>query len=271
MKNIWIFCLAFHLLFVGSSFANSDSSESLKVTKPKGKENVVYKPEGWSFDVGGQYTWMSFTSPPTFSGSTGGALARITYQKQNSFFGQVRTVYNNGNLSSSTNEASESESYTEAVAGYCFRLSKMESPYLWTFTPYAGIGMEFLTEHRTSYTTDSELFVPSIKMRYQLYYAVAGLDIHCTVKKWSFGVQGDVIPSFQEYLTIGGLSESAWKLKQRVGFDVRLPAAYQMVKNYWVELAPYYRLLGIGNSGVLGLPSRNLHQWGAFVTFRFFI
>jgi hypothetical protein len=130
--------------------------------------------------------------------------------------------------------------------------------------------MEFLTEHRDSYTDDG-LFVPSIKMRYQLYYALGGIDIHCKVKKWSFGVQGDVFPTFQQYLTVGGLSEAAWKLKQRVGFDVRLPGAYMMAKNTWIELTPYYRLLGIGNSDVLSLPARNLHQWGAFVTFRFSI
>jgi hypothetical protein len=280
MKNKWIFCLGLSLLFASSGYAitrpeypKSALANGAAPAKeePAKKPSEAPKPEGWSFDIGGQYTWMSFTSPPTFTGSTGGAHARITYQRPNMYFGQVRTIYNNGNLTSSTNSASESESYTEAVAGYCFRLSKMTSCYLWTLTPYAGLGLEFLTEHRTSYTTDEGLFVPSIKLRYQLYYAVGGLDVHCSVKRWSFGVQGDIIPSFQEYLTVGGLSEAAWKLKHRVGFDVRTPVAFRMVKNIWIEGTPYYRLLPIGNSSVLSLPARNLHQWGAFITFRFFI
>ena len=79
-----------------------------------------YKPQGWSFDIGGDYTWMSFSSPPTFSGSTGGVVGKLTYEEPRAFFGQARSVYNLGRLSSSKNKTSFREWYSEFVGGYCF-------------------------------------------------------------------------------------------------------------------------------------------------------
>ena len=67
------------------------------------KNDCIENPEGWSFDLGGTYTWMSFTTPPTYSGSTGGILGKVTYQQPWAFFGQARSFYNLGTLSSSLN------------------------------------------------------------------------------------------------------------------------------------------------------------------------
>src|SRR5271154_4279474 len=104
------------------------------------------RPQGWSFDIGGTYTWMSFTTPPTFSGSTGGVLGKVTYQVPDSFFGQARSYYNIGPLSSSVNKTSFQESYSEFVAGYCVTALKN-----WTITPYVGLGFDFLFDDRTGY------------------------------------------------------------------------------------------------------------------------
>ena len=81
------------LSFAGSASAQEPSEQ-------------LAKPEGWSLDVGGTYTWMSFTTPPTYSGSTGGIQGKITYQKPWAFFGQARSFYNLGTLSSSLNNGS---------------------------------------------------------------------------------------------------------------------------------------------------------------------
>jgi hypothetical protein len=256
MKNNWVFYLALPLLIASSGYTDNHTQENCDLLAA----------QGWSLDLGGQYTWMSFTTPPTFTGSTGGAHTRITYQKSDSFFGQIRSIYNVGSLTSSEGSSDESELYTELLGGYCFRLSQIGRASLWTCTPYAGIGLDFLNDHKSAHAS-----ISAIKLKYQLYYVLAGLDIHYTEKNWSVGAQADCFPTFRQYLSIGGLPGAGWKMNQRVGFAVRLPTAYRLGKNIWLEAAPYYRLLPIGASGVLGLPSRNLHQWGGFVTFRFYL
>ncbi len=85
------------------------------------------------------------------------------------------------------------------------------------------------------------------------------------------GFQLDCLPTFNQYLKIKGLSGSAWVLKNRTGAGVHIPVAYRYVKNFWLEFAPYYRFLPIGASHTLGLHKRNLNEWGAFLTFRFFL
>lgn len=218
-------------------------------------------PQGWSFDLGGQYTWMSFTSPPTFTGSTGGVQGKITYQEPQAFFGQLRSIYNLGSLSSAQTTSHDHEWYTEFVAGYCFRALSC-----WTITPYAGVGLDFLHDHKEGYSV-----VAPIGLNYRSYYALFGFDTHYTWDNWYLGLQADCLPVFHQYLSIGGLPGVAWKMDERVGVAVRLPAGCRLYRGIWLELAPYYRLLPIGDSSVLVMPERTLNQWGAFLTFRFFL
>ena len=256
MKNLqYIFVLS--SIINACAFADSSSTGyNEKATTP-----IDSAPQGWSLDIGGQYTWMSFTTPPTYKGSTGGAIGKLTFQEPKSFFGELRSVYNNGPLSSSMNSTRDSEWYSEFVGGYCFSLC----PH-WTITPYAGMGFDFLTDHQSAYSS-----ISSIRLKYKLYYAVAGFDTHYTWNNWSFGAQVDCLPTFNQYLSITGLPGIAWKLQQRVGVAVRLPVGYKFTKNIGLELAPYYRLLPIGASSELDLPHRNLNQWGSFLTLRFFL
>lgn len=224
-------------------------------------QDNIEKPQGWSFDIGGTYTWMSFSTPPTYSGSTGGFLGKLSYQSPNAFFGQARSYYNLGSLSGSSKKTRFNEWYTELVGGYCF--SALEN---WTITPYVGIGLDFLSDHHKRHST-----ISSIHLKYDIYYAVAGLETHYTWQNWMLGLQVDALPTFNQYLIIKGLPGAAWTLKNRIGADVQLPVAYRYVKNYWVEFVPYYRFLPIGASHTLDLGKRNLNQWGAFVIFRFYL
>lgn len=256
MKN-WQYL--FILSSIVNVFAVADS------TPPLHEEEIIpsntLNNQGWSLDLGGQYTWMSFTTPPTYKGSTGGAVLKLGYQKPESFFGQLRSIYNNGSLSSKMNSTKDSEWYSEFVGGYCFSVCNN-----WTITPYAGMGFDFLMDHQRAYSS-----ISSIQLKYKIYYAVAGLDTRYSWKDWSLGAQVDCLPTFNQYLSIEGLSGIAWKLQSRVGVAVRLPIGYNLTKNIQIELAPYYRLLPIGASSVLELPHRNLNQWGSFLTFRFFL
>jgi len=224
-------------------------------------QNNTYKPQGWSLDIGGTYTWMSFSTPPTYSGNTGGFLGKLSYQSPKAFFGQARSYYNLGPLSSSSNKTRFNEWYTELVGGYCFSALKN-----WTITPYIGIGLDFLSDHHKGHST-----ISPIHLKYDIYYAVAGLETHYAWQNWMLGLQVDALPTFNQYLIIKGLSGAAWTLKNRTGADVQLPVAYRYVKNYWLEFVPYYRFLPIGASHALGLDKRNLNQWGAFVIFRFYL
>ena len=240
----------------------ADASEA---KKKEGKEapqsEVVLEPFGWSFDLGGQYTWMNFTTPPTFTGSTGGPQGKIAYQKPFAFFGQIRSVYNIGSLSSAQTRSSDNEWYTEITAGYCC----VGCPH-WTITPYAGVGLDFLNDHKDAYSTLS-----SIRLHYRSYYAIGGFETRYLWKNWYLALQADCLAVFHQYLSIGSLNGAAYKMDQRLGATVRLPAGCRLSKNIWLELAPYYRLLPIGASSVLELPERALNQWGAFLSFRFFL
>ncbi len=235
-------------------------TSALFATAPK-DQCPTKMPQGWSFDLGGGYTWMSISTPPTYSGSTGDILAKISYQQPNTFFGQARSIYNIGPLSSSLNQTGFHESYTEFVGGYC--ISALNH---WTITPYAGIGLEFLSDHHTRYAS-----VAPIRLSYSIYYVLAGFETHYVWQDWMFGLQFDCLPTFNQYLKVESLSEAAWILKNRTGVAVHIPVAYRYTRNFWLEMAPYYRLLPIGASDSLSLTERDLNQWGAFVTLRFFL
>jgi hypothetical protein len=261
MKRLLSMALCSASVVFAGTFKNQEISQC-NPPKQEGKsQRLCFKPQGWSFDIGGSYTWMSFSTPPTFSGSTGGVLGKITYQVPDSYFGQIRSYYNIGPLSSSTNKTSFQESYSEFLAGYC--ITAVQN---WTITPYAGLGFDFLFDDRTGYGS-----IAPIDLKYTIYYAIAGFETHYTWRDWMLGLQFDCFPTFNQYLKVGGLSGAAWTLKNRVGAEVQLPFAYRYARNYWLEFAPYYRFFPIGTSSILGLPARDLNQWGIFVTFRFFL
>ena len=136
----------------------------------------------------------------------------------------------------------------------------------WTITPYAGLGFDFLFDDHTGYAS-----ISPIELDYTIYYAIAGVETHYVWPDWMLGFRLDCLPTSNQYLRVESLSEAAWVLKNRTGVAAQLPFAYRYAMNYWLEFAPYYRFLPLGASSTLGLPERNLHQWGAFVTFRFFL
>jgi hypothetical protein len=253
-QHNWRWFLSMILFSASAVFADTSKEQETPQTN-------VNKPQGWSFDIGGAYTWMSFSTPPTYSGNTGAILGRLSYQQPKAFFGGARSVYNLGTLSSSVNKTKLRESYTEFVGGYCF--SAHEN---WTITPYVGLGFDFLSDHHTRHHN-----IAPIHLKYTIYYAVAGLETHYAWDNWKLGLQVDCLPTFNQYLKVKSLPGAAWILKNRTGVAVQLPVAYRYVRNFWLEFAPYYRLLPIGSSGTLGLPKRDLSQWGAFLTFRFFL
>lgn len=249
--------IATFLFLVATAFGNIDKYEE----DPVCGCSCMDLPEGWSFDIGGTYSYMTFSTPPTYKGSTGGVLGKITYQMPDSYFGQARSYYNIGPLKSSVNKSSFQESYSEFVGGYC--ICALPG---WTITPYAGLGFDFLFDNHTGYGS-----VAPIKLQYTIYYAIAGLETHYTWDHWTLGLRLDCIPTFNQYLRVRTLSEAAWVLKNRVGVEVEIPFSYEYARKCWIEFAPYYRLLPIGSSKALVLPHRDLNQWGAFVTFRFFL
>lgn len=218
-------------------------------------------PYGWSFEFGGQYTWMSLTTPPTFHGNTGGVEGQIGYQIPWAFYGNLRSVYNIGPFSSSQRDSSDNEWYTEIVGGYC-----CSSCLVWVVTPYAGVALDFYNDHQKAYS----IFAP-VTLHYRSYYAIFGVDVRYVQPNWYIALQADCLPVFHQYLSIGGLSGTAYKMDQRVGAAVRLPVAWRLPYNIWVELTPYYRLLPIGRSSELSLPERTLNQWGAFLSWRYYL
>ena len=230
--------------------------------KPQGEpQRLCFMPQGWSFDIGGSlHLDLIFNSSYLFR-----KHRRLSGQDHVSsaqfFFGQARSYYNIGPLSSSVNSTSFQESYSEFVGGYC--ITAMPN---WTITPYAGLGFDFLFDDRTGYAS-----IAPIDLKYTVYYAIAGFETHYAWQNWKLGLQFDCLPTFNQYLKIGGLSGAAWTLKNRVGAEVQVPFAYRYARNYWLEFAPYYRFFPFGTSSVLKLPERDLSQWGAFVTFRFFL
>lgn len=265
MKN-YLWLLSFVCLLGTEAFADNDSiATRSKAEKPRSQKcnqmDEQEDPQGWSIDLGGQYTWMSFTTPPTFKGSTGGAVGKLTYQTPDAFFGQLRSIYNIGSLSSGSQKSRDSEWYTEFVGGYCFTVMPHG-----TITPYVGMGLDFLHDNKKSHGT-----IAAIKLDYSIYYALAGLDFQYYWRSFSVGAKVECLPTFNQYLSIKGLKGASWKMKNRVGWDVQVPVGFKIAKDIWLEMTPYYRQLPIGASHVLKLPHRNLNEVGVFVAFRFFI
>ncbi len=139
MKRLLSVALCSASVVFAGTFRSQEIPKCDSSSPQKKPQASCLKPQGWSFDIGGNYTWMSFSTPPTFSGSTGGVLGKITYQIPDSYFGQARSYYNIGPLSSAANDTSFQESYSEFVGGYC--ITAIQN---WTITPYAGIGFDFL-------------------------------------------------------------------------------------------------------------------------------
>jgi hypothetical protein len=208
----------------------------------------------WSVDLGVQYNWMSLTTPPTCSGSVFGAQVKVTHQAPNATFAQLRLNYNEGSLHSSLTSAKDFEWSAEAVGGHSFSVCPE-----WTLTPYVGLGFDSLADKRKAYGS-----VSSIYLSYGTYYALVGLDARYQFEKeWSVGAQVDVAPILKQDLSIHGLAGTSWKMKKKVGFAARIPLRYELSEAVSLELAPYYRLLPIGASDQLGLPSRDASQYGA--------
>ena len=136
----------------------------------------------------------------------------------------------------------------------------------WTITPYLGLGVDFLYDHHAAYGVYS-----SIKLDYSLYYVVAGFETHYVWPDYLLGFQFDCMPMFNQFLKVPQLQDSAWILGNKVAVAAKIPFAYRFAKNYWLELAPYFRYLPIGSCSPLDLPNRNLYQVGSFLTFRFFL
>ncbi|MEI6531808.1 MAG: hypothetical protein WCN87_03210 [Chlamydiota bacterium] len=252
-------CLPFLLIATSSIFAGN----TVQCAPQCPKEYIG--PYGQSLDVGIQYAWFAFTSPPDFTGSTIGAMARVTYQVPDQLFGQMRFAYNNGSLWSTQATSRNTDTYFDFLGGYCFNLNSQ-----WTVTPYIGLGFDFITDNKAAYT-DGITQVPAIKLHYQTDYAVAGFETRYSWCKWSIAGQFEWLPSFNQYLTISTLDGSAWNMHWNSNYAIRIPVSYKISKCVWLEVAPFYRYFAIGSSDVLGLPERNMNQVGAFAALRFFL
>ena len=71
---------------------------------------------------------MSCSTPPTYSGSTGGVLGKVTYQVPDSFFGQARSLLQHRPPYPlpSTKRTSKNRNSRVFVGGYCASLSREE-------------------------------------------------------------------------------------------------------------------------------------------------
>lgn len=216
----------------------------------------------WSVDLGVQYNWMSLTTPPTCSGSVVGAQVKITHQAPNATFAQLRLNYDEGSLRSSLNSTKDLEWSAEVVGGHSFSLCPN-----WTLTPYVGLGFDSLADKRKAYGS-----VSAIYLSYGTCYALVGLDARYQFEKdWSVGAQVDVSPTLKQELSIHGLGGAAWKMKKKLGVAARIPLRHMFRENVAFEFTPYYRLLPIGASDELGLPSRDVSQYGAILSVSFMI
>lgn len=218
-------------------------------------------PQGWFVDLSGNYGLTSLTTPPTYSGSTTGFATKITHEKSDCLFNQLRIHYDVDRLKSSQNSVKTHDWRTEAVAGHSFSIKNR-----WSITPYLGVGIDWLKAEHSAYSS-----TPSIKLTYETQYALIGCKTSYKVQKWSFGSQIDLLPVLRQYLRVNSLSWSSWRLKQNVGVNVELPVGYLLKDNAYLEVTPYYRWFPIGSSSELGLPQRNLTRSGAFLTLRYFL
>ena len=84
-------------------------------------------------------------------------------------------------------------------------------------------GFDFLFDDRSRHGS-----IAAIDLKYTIYYALVGFETHYTWPNWTFGLQVDCLPTFNQYLKVKGLSGAAWTLKNRVGAEVQLPLSNLM-------------------------------------------
>ena len=259
-------------------FRKVDNKTKIRCLESSNKATGGYKPfcfypEGWSFDVGGQFTWMelppfNFLGNSAYSGNEigwgGGFTGKITYQQPQEVFAQLRATYNSmdTNINNKIDEA-----YAELVAGYCFSMAPCLS-----LTPYMGVGCDNLQDSNTAYFTEDPVYIvlSDQKPSYQTYYGVIGFDTHYAWEKCKLGAQFDFYFPFQQQLDLVRYNCS---LDKNVGFATRLPIARRLTQHIWLELTPYYRffVLGSGLKGTYALDRRNMNQAGAFLTLKVFL
>ncbi len=215
-------------------------------------------PDGFSIGIGGDYTWMSLSTPPTYSGSTGGVVGDFSYQSPDTIFGKFKSVFNTGSLKDSGAKSSDAELYFEGAIGYTL------SAYAnFHFIPFLGLGGEYLWDDKKNHDNFT-----SIDLKYRMLYILTGFKFAYLQNCWSIGLEAQCLPIFNQTLHIGGLTGARWELTNRVGAAVFFPLGVKLMNMLWMEFSPYYRFLPIGSSSVLELPSRNLNQWGLIVQFR---
>lgn len=254
-------CLApLLMLAVTHAFAQESVAADAHGYSTPSFENKEY-PRGWSIDVGANYTWSSFTTPPTYTGNTGGIQAKATYEEPSHIFSQFRALYNLGHLGSQQNSCKEYQWRGEVVGGYCFSIASD-----WTVTPYGGIGVDLLTDDHSAYAS-----VSSIQLSYETFYGIIGLNSRYTQNRWSFATQIECLPVLRQALSIKDVAGASWGLKRRVGLSVELPIGYNAKEDIWIEVSPFYRWMPVGVSDTLALPQRDLRQAGAVISVRFFL
>lgn len=201
-----------------------------------------------------------------FRGVTGGGSLLFDYIKSFSFYGGAYAEWMMGAVDS----RDQMSRYIHDVDGQArigYTLPMWNFPLL-TFTPYSGLGYEFIIQH-----IRPDLVLPSLKFEYSHYYIPVGMIINFNVLKYfNFGASGQWRPDISAKMRSPYIEGLAFSMQREPGYILELPMQFFISgKKAKAEISfiPYIKRVvdGLVSSslplgGTLTMPEQDYKYWG---------
>ncbi len=201
-----------------------------------------------------------------FRGVVGGGSAAFEYRPVHDFYGGVTAEWMIGSVSS-RDKMSRSIHDLDGQFRIGYTLSMWRFAPL-TFTPYAGIGYEYIVQNFRS-----DLVLPSLKFRYYHYYIPVGMIINFNLLSYfNFGIAGQWRPDINARMKTPYIEGLHFDLKKEAGYIVELPFQFlfgnEKVKGEF-SLIPYLKRevdgklrSSLPSGAIVRLAEQDYKYWG---------
>lgn len=201
-----------------------------------------------------------------YRGVMSGGSALFDYRQVFRFYGGASAQWMMG----SVNSVNAMSRYIHDLDGQVrigYTLPMWNFPIL-TFTPYSGIGYEYIIQH-----IRPDLVLPSLKFRYYHYYIPVGMIINFNILRYfNFGISGQWRPDINARMKTPYIEGLQFDIKKQAGYIVELPFQFLFggkKAQGEISLVPYLerevdgRLKStLPSGGIVTLPEQDYKYWG---------